>query len=197
MGRGARGAESQRSSLERFAHPRRHCGYIAGGRFLVVDTALTHHIGAHRTVRDLGTDVDGAPDLPDGIEVFGKRLPLPFDRGGECRSRYVFDRFHHADQKFFVAACHRSESDPAIAHHHRGHTVPARWTEIRVPKGLAVVMGMDVDPSGSYQQTGGVDFAPRRPGFTAYGDDLAGIDRDVAGVSRFATAVDYPAASDH
>ncbi len=56
-------------------------------------------------------------------------------------------------------------------------------------------MGMDVDPAGSYQQAGGIDFAPAGRGLTAHGDNLTGIDRHVAGVSRLAAAVDYPAVS--
>ena len=57
----------------------RHAGDVVVGRGFVGGAALAHHERAHRAVRDLGGDVDGAWDAVERVEVFGDGLPVPLD----------------------------------------------------------------------------------------------------------------------
>ena len=154
-------------ALMRIAHQRRHLRDVVGSRGLVVRAALAHHVGAQRAVRHLRADVERARHLLDRVQVLGKAFPAPLDSFGERGAGNVLDAFHQADQKFFLAGLDGSEADAAIAHHDRGHAVPARRSEIRIPGDLAVVMRVDIDEAGRDQQSGRVDFAPRRAGLPA------------------------------
>ena len=60
----------------------------------------------------------------------------------------VLDALHQLDELVVVGRPHRGEADAAVAHHHRGHAVPRRRHEPRVPRRLPVVVGVDVDEAG-------------------------------------------------
>jgi hypothetical protein len=71
--------------------------------------------------------------------------------------------------------CGGSKSDAAVAHHHGGDAVPRRGREVGIPRRLAVVVGVDVDPAGCDQTTLGIDDA------CGGADVVAGIGVDNSG----------------
>ncbi len=193
----ARGGESQRAGLERIAHEGRHLRDVVGGRFLVARPALAHHVGAQRAVRHLRADVEHARHLLDRVHVFGKRFPAPLDSFGERAAWNVLDPFHQADQKLLLPRLHRRKADPAVAHHDCRNAVPARRAEVRIPRDLAVVVRMDVDPSRRHHEARRIDFAPRRARFRADACDHSVVDRDVAVERRRSAAIDNFAVSNY
>ena len=101
---GARGGEAERAGLDALADQRRHLGDLVGVGHVVGVAALAQHIGAHRGVRHLGADVDGARLGFQRVEVFGEALPLPVDALGQRRAGDVLDAFHQLDQELVVAS---------------------------------------------------------------------------------------------
>src|SRR5271167_526592 len=67
----------------------------------------------------------------------------------------------------------------------------------RIPGGLAVVMGMDVDPARCHQQAVCVDFSLAGTSLAADLGDGVAIQREVAGISGFPGPIDDRTASDH
>ena len=88
--------------------------------------------------------------------------------------------FHQLDQELVVRRAHRREADAAVAHDRRRDAVPAEGRQQRVPGGLAVVVGVDVDPAGGDDHARRVDLAPGGAEGLADRDDAVAIDRDVA-----------------
>src|SRR4029079_8291517 len=64
----------------------RHLLDVVVGGGLVGGTALTHHERAHRAVRNLRGDVDGAGDAVERVEVLADGLPVPLDGLTERRA---------------------------------------------------------------------------------------------------------------
>ena len=85
---------------------------------------------------------------------------------------------------------HRGEADTAIAKYHRGDAVPARGRNERIPHGLAVVMGVNVDPAGRDQKPRRLDLALTGPLLAADSGDTATVDRHIARKRRLAAAID-------
>src|SRR5581483_12251122 len=131
-------------------------GDVGGRRVLVGRTAFAHHVGAHGTVGDLGADVDGAGHPGEGVEVLGHALPVPSHRLAHGGAGDVLDALHEADEPVAVVGGGGGEAHAAVAHDHRRHAVPDRRREERVPRGLAVVVGVRVDEPGRDQQVLGV-----------------------------------------
>src|SRR4029077_797511 len=101
------------------------------------------------------------------------------------------------DQKFLLARLDRSEADAAVAHDDGGNAVPARRTKERIPRHLAVIVGVDIDPSGRDEEAGRVDLATGGACFAADAGDYAVVDRDVAGEGGRSAAIDNFAVSDY
>ena len=95
----------------------------------------------------------------DVVEVLGERLPLPRQALVEGDAGDVLDALHQLDQAVVVGRAHRREPDAAVAHHGRRDAVPARRGQLGVPRGLAVVVGVDVDEARRDQGAVGVDLA--------------------------------------
>jgi hypothetical protein len=121
---------------------------------------------------------------------WGKDLPTPVDTFGQRGAGDVFDALHELDQKRLLSRAHRGEADAAVAHDHRGDPVPAGRRQVGIPGGLAVVVGVHVDPAWRHQLVPGVDLAPAAAGHLADGDDAAVVYGDVTGEARTAGAVD-------
>ena len=68
---------------------------------------------------------------------------------------------------------------------------------MRVPGGLAVVVGMDVDEAGSHQTAPCIDLAMALAFDHADFGDASVVDGDIGLLTRRAAAVDNGAAADH
>ena len=123
-------------------------------------------------MRDLRTDVDHELAPVERVEILLERLPVPREPLGERGSGNVLDTFHQLDQPLVTVGCRRREPDAAVTHHHRGHPVPRRRREVRIPRRLSVVVRVDVDPAGGDELAGGVDDTCR----LAHIVDRAGVD---------------------
>ena len=89
------------------------------------------------------------------------------------------------------------EADAAVAHRDRRHPVERGRRDDRVPGDLAVEMRVDVDEAGRDDRPVRVDLpCPALVDGADRGDHPVG-DRDVAGSSRCAGAVDQGAVADH
>ena len=135
---------------------------VRRGRRLSLGAPLAHHVQAQRAVRDLRPEVEVAGPRGERVEVLGERLPVPAQALVQGRAGDVLDALHQLDQPLVIGRAHRGEPDAAVAHHDRRHPVPARRGELVVPRGLAVVVGVDVDEAGRHEGAVGVDLpAPR------------------------------------
>src|SRR6266851_6181065 len=97
-----------------------------------------------------------------------------------------------------VAFCRLAgrKSDAAVAHDHRGHAVPRRACNHRVPADLGVVMSVRVDKAGRDDEVGSVD----RPRGTVHDfadfDNSAVCNRHVRAIAGRASPIDYSSVSD-
>ena len=71
---------------------------VVVGRGLVRRAAFTHHERAHRAVRDLRGDVEGARDLVEGVEILAHGFPVPLDGFPQRRAGDALHAFHESDQ---------------------------------------------------------------------------------------------------
>jgi len=147
-------------------------------------SALSHDIGADRSVRDLRTHVDRARHSIERIEVLGKALPLPVDPLGKCSSWDVLDAFHQLDQEVLLSRPNRRKADPAVAHDDGRDTVPAGGRQVRVPGDLSVVVSMNVDPARRHEKTLCIDLASSPTELAPDRNDQCAVDRNV-GPSRW------------
>ena len=132
------------------------------------------------------------------VEVLGVALPLPGDALGHRGAGNVLDALHQRDQPIVSVGRGRREPDAAVAHHHGGDAVPARRCQPRVPGGLGVVVGVDVDEARRDQPAGGVDLAASERAGAGGLDrcDHAVVDDHIAVASRRTGAVDDVAVAD-
>jgi hypothetical protein len=123
---GARGGEAERAGLDRLLDDSGHCRDVVFGRLLVAGAAITHRVSAHRTVCDLGSEIDRERALLDGIEIFGEALPLPGDALGQRAARDVLDALHQFNEPLFAAGTDGREAHAAVPADHGGDAVQAR-----------------------------------------------------------------------
>ena len=164
------------------------------GSLVRIGAPFAHHVGAQRCVRHLCGHVDCVLTTIERIEVLRERLPVPGESFGECRSGNVFDTFQHVDEivVLFLGGNRRSESDPAVTHHDRGDTVDRRRGQDRVPGGLTVEVGVDVDETWCHHQTVGIDFSgPGAIDVRGHVGDAVTADGHVGPVPRGARPVDH------
>ena len=143
---GAGGGEPESAGPDSLEHDGTHRLDVLGGRGLVAGAPFTHDVGPHGRVRHLGAHVHGPAPPLERVEILGEGLPLPLDPLGQCRAGNVLDPLHEADQPVVAVGLGRRETDSAIADHECRHAVPGRRRELGVPGGLAVVVGVDIDP---------------------------------------------------
>ena len=126
----------------------------------VVGTPLAHHVEAESPVGDLGADVHHPGGRSEGVEVLGEALPGEVDPLGQHRAGDVLDPLHEVDEEVLGAGADGGEAHPTVAEHGRGHPMPRRGGQLGIPGGLAVVVGVDIDPAGQDELTLGLDRAP-------------------------------------
>ena len=198
VGHGARRGEAEGPGGDRLFHHLLHGGDVLCGGRLIASPPLAHHVRPDGTVGHLGADVDRPVVGLQGIQVLGEGLPVPGHAFRQCGSGNVLHSLHQSDQPLVAAGPGRSEPDTTVASDQGGHSVPAARSEHVVPGGLAVVVGVDVDPSGGDQQALGIHGAGRGLASVVAdaGDDAVG-DGDVRRPGRSTGAVDDGAALDH
>src|SRR6476659_13350 len=91
----------------------------------------------------------------------------------------------------------RREPDTAVTEHGSGDAVPARRSEIRVPRHLTVVVRVNVDEPGCDDKAIGVEFALRTPADPTDLDDPTVGHRDIGGTRWRTRAVDDGATANH
>ena len=112
---------------------------------------------------DLGADVERPLPAVQRVEVLGEASPTPRSMPsvsavpGMSSTPSIRPMSHS-----WRSGRGRGEADAAVAGHQRGDAVPAARGEHLVPGGLAVVVGVDVDPARGDQQPVGVDGAAGR-----------------------------------
>lgn len=194
---GARGREPQRTGLQSFLHRRHHPADVVGRRLVVRDAALSHHIGAQRRMGNLRADVDRARHPREGVEVLGKRLPVPAYAFGQHRSGDVLHALHHADQPVAPIRLHRCEPHAAVAHDDARDAMVRGGTQVGIPRRLPVEMRMHIDPARRNQRA--VDAKLPGPGteLAAHGRDLSVANAEVALERWRSRSIDDAAATNY
>ena len=138
----------------------------------------------------LGAHVDGSGFRLECVQILGETLPGPVHAFCQGGPRNILDTFHQFDQKVVRVGPHRGETDPAVAHHNRRDTVPTGRRKQRIPGRLAIVVGVNVDPTGRDDRTGGVDLARCLAADLAGRRDSTVADRQVTLKRVFTSPVD-------
>jgi len=193
----ARRREAERARGDALLHERGHLRDVEGSGGRVIRAALAHHVRAHRTVRHLCAEVHAEAAPLERVEILREGLPLPLDALVERGARDVLDAFHQLDQEVVLTRPHGREADAAVAHHGRGDAVVAGRRELRIPGGLAVVGGVDVDEARCYREPGGVERARGAARDLSDGGDPAVLDRDVPRARHGARPIDQGAMTNH
>ena len=155
---GPRRRETERARFHRLGREAPHGRDLGvGGHLRVIGAAVAHHERAERGVRHLRAEVDRVRGAVDHVEVFGEALPSPRDPLVERGAGDVLDTLHQADQEIVTIAAHRRETHPAVPHDDGRDALPRRRRQQRVPRDLAVVVRVHVDPTRRDQQAVGVD----------------------------------------
>ena len=186
-------APARMASAARRAHGRR----VLLGRIFEAGAPLAHHVEAERAVGELCRHVHVMGSGLDGVEVRPEALPRPLDPLVQHRAGDVLDALHEGDEPVVRVGPHRCEPDAAVAHHGGGDAVPARGGHAGVPGGLAVVVGVDVDETGSDQQPVGIDLLAAGGGHRPDGGDRPAVDGHVGRLGLAAQAVRHHPAPNH
>ena len=192
---GTAGGETDRSGVQSGRDDVCHRLEVVGRR--VVERPVAHHVGPNGGVGHLCADVEGVRGALERVEILRKGLPIPLDPFVEGGSGDVLDALHELDEPLPIVGADGREADTAVAQDRGGDPVPAGRRQVRIPRGLPVVVGVDVDEAGRHQQAVGVHGPARRTGQLPDPDDAAILDRDVCRVGRRARAVDHRSGTDH
>ena len=176
------------SPADQVAHGRQLVGAGHLGR---VAAPVSHHVGAHRGVGDVGTHVEHAAMRAEYVQIVRERLPTPGQALGQGRSRDVLHPFEQADEPVMAIGPGRGETDAAVAHGHGGDPVPRRGGQQGIPGGLAVEVSMDVDESGRHQGSVGIDLPPGRLGQPTDAHHPVALHTHIGGHGRGAGAVHH------
>ena len=169
---GARGGKAEGAGGQGLLKRARHIAKLGfARRFIVVRPALAHGRDAQRRVGHLGADIHDTGHGRQGIEIVGKTVPTEIHACGEHGGGNVLHRLHESNEEILVPRAQRRDADAAIAEHGGGDAMPRRRREIGIPGGLAVVMGVDIDPAGEHQLPLRIDLALARPQTRAHGTD--------------------------
>ena len=125
------------------------------------------------------------------IEEFGEALPIPGDPTLQYLEWNSLDIDEIAGRDVARLGPARRDAYAAIAHDHRGHAVPQRRRDRRVPADLRVIMGVRVDKAGRDDAAGRIDDLACAVLHLADLGDLAVRDRDIGLTPRRPRAVDH------
>ena len=165
------------------------------GRFLgrgrAIHRLFAHHEMAERRERGHEADVDAAAAAGRGVHVFREGLPVPGDALAQHVERNRLDVDEVPGGDLMALGLAGRQTDPAVAHHQAGHTVPRGRGNQRVPADLGVVMRVRVDEARGHDQVRGVDDARGRIRDCANFGDLPVGHRHVGPKARRAGAVHH------
>ena len=108
-------------------------------------------------MRDLRSNIDGVLPAIQCVEILRICFPVEIDTCFHHRAGDFLDGFHDLQRKRPVVTSKRSESHRAVPSDHRGHSMPGRWGQDRVPHDLSVVVGVQIDEARSDKPSGTVD----------------------------------------
>jgi hypothetical protein len=194
--RRARRREAQRARVERLVHQRGHLRDVVRRGRLVGGAAVAHDVRPQRAVRHLGAEIDRERPPRERVEVLRERLPLPGDALGHRGARDVFDALHQPDEPGVAVRRGGREPDAAVAHDRGRDAVPARRRQHRIPRGLRVVVRVQIDEPGRDEQARSVDLtAPAPDG--ADRRDAASVEGEIPGERWLTRPVDDRPAPNH
>ena len=193
----ARGAEAKRSSTDGFGGNAAHLGDLGGAGGFAIGAALAHHIEAQGAVRNLCRNIDVVRATLDLVEVLGEALPLPAQTFVQRCARNVFDAFHEFDEPLAIAFSNGSESDATVAHDNGGDTVIGRWRKVAIPRGLAVVVSVNVDKARGDQCSVGIDHSRGIALNIANLHHNAVAHGDIGDAAGFSRAIEHEATADN
>jgi len=196
----ARGGESQGAGGDPLAHDAAHLLDLLAVRRLPPGPALPHHMEANGAVGNLGGQVDVERAPAQVVEVLGKAGPGPGQTLVESRARDVLHPLHQLDEPLAILRSAGGEAHAAVAHDDGCHAEPRRWRQPLVPRGLSVVVGVDVHEARHDEGTVCVDELSRAAVPTsAEGTDVhdaTTFDGHVGRPGRCARSVDDGPAAD-
>ncbi len=195
----AAGREPGGAGLERGAQQVAHRGDVVGGRDLVGDRAIAHHVHAQRVVRHLDQEVDRVRHRARSTSMYSANDSQPHGiPSASAEPGDVLDALDQLDERGLATRTHRREADAAAAHHAGRHSVQRASATAPRPTRPGRRSGC-----GDRRSRAGHGRRARRcvrragPERAADADDPAVLHRDVAGERRAARAVDEGATSDH
>ena len=146
---------------------------------------------------DLGGDVDDARLAFQDGQVVGEALPGERHAFRQGHTRDFLHTFHQFDQLVLLARPQGRKADTAIAGDHGGHPVARAGAELRIPAGLTVVVGVDIDKAWGDDRPLRVDHGGAFGSHAADFRDQAILDCDIRDIGGAAGAViDHAAADD-
>ena len=161
VGDGARGREAQRTGpTASTTGP--HLGDVVGRGRLVAGAPLAHDIGPHRAVGDLGADVEGPAAPIQGVEVVGEGLPVPVMPSARAVPGMSSTPSMSPMSQSWRSGRAGAKPTPQLPMTTGSRRARRRGQHV-VPGGLAVVVGVDVDPARRDQRAVGVDDAGAPP----------------------------------
>ena len=192
-----RGGERDRAGAQPIAHDGAHLRDLGGGG-MALDRLFAHHVQPQWRVADHHRGVDRSAAGLDGVEVLRKGLewPIGADAGFQRRQAHRLDPLEGAQDQAAALRPGWREAEAAGAHHDRGHPMPGRHGQQRVPEHLRIIVGMDIDKSRRHHPVACVDDPPCFLRRIADRDDASVFNADIATASRSAAAVDDRAAGD-
>ena len=193
----ARAGEADGAGAHGVGRQRAHGRGVLLRRIFEAGAPLAHHVEAERAVGELCRHVHVVGSGLDGVEVRPEALPRPLDPLVQHGAGDVLDALHEGDEPVVRVGPHRGEPHAAVAHHGGGDAVPARGGHAGVPGGLAVVVGVDVDETGSDQEPVGIDLLTSGGGHRPDGGDRPAVDRHVGRLGLAAPAVRHHPAPNH
>ena len=192
MAANPRGGKSERASLDGFGDDARHRAQIVARCRFITPATFAHYSVAYWPVRDHRANIQCIATSGEKVQILRVTAPCaPGHTFVEHRAGYVLDTFHQLDQFALATRCHRCKANTAIAHDHGADTVAGRRVHRFVPSGLAVVVGVDVDPGGGDDGAIGVDgLASGAADLCADFGDAAIAQRQITGIGCSAGTVD-------
>ena len=187
--------EDRRSNLVGHRHAPGHPVFRC--RLFAVGAALAHDKNAKCGMRDLRRHVDVVFVTFKRVEIIRETRPVPRQPFLHNDFRNVLNPLHQTDQHVVMIRADRCETDTAIAHQDRRHTVRRRRQNLVRPGDLRVVMGMHIDKPGNNDPVRGVDLlAPRARYLTHLGNPSV-RDRHITRICRRPGSVDNGSAADN